>query len=81
MTAQELTLFDGHMYEKGATLPDIGSFNAVSVSGSVRNYEGLSKDVTKLPKYQDLGNGSSAYCIDTAQLYKYDAENKIWIEQ
>lgn len=32
---------DGHTYEAGAEVPDLGSFVVTSVSGNVRNYEGI----------------------------------------
>lgn len=31
---------DGHTYEAGAEVPDLGSFVVTSVHGNVRNYEG-----------------------------------------
>lgn len=69
---------DGHTYEAGAEVPDLGSFVVTSVSGNVRNYEGLSADVGKLPKYDDLATGSSAFCLDTTELYKYESTTKTW---
>lgn len=47
------------------------------------DYWCLSTDVPKLPKKADnkLGDGSSAYCKDTGDVYLYDEENDIWIKQ
>lgn len=73
-------VFDGHSYSEGETIPDLGSFVATSVDGKIRNYEGLAKDVSKLPKYDDLGTGSSAFCVDTGQLFKYEKTTKTWYE-
>ena len=78
MIANSTVGFDGHIYEKGEEIPDLGSFVATSVDGFIRNYEGLSKDVSKLPKYDDLQTGSSAFCVDTGDLYKYEKTTKTW---
>lgn len=72
--------FDGHFYEKGQEIPDLGTFVATSIDGNIRNYEGLSADIGKLPKYDDLETGSSAFCLDTGQLFKYEKTTKQWYE-
>lgn len=71
---------DGHWYKPGEEVPDLGSFVAMPGSDKVRNYEGLSADVSRLPKYDDLETGSSAFCVDTGQLYKYEKTTKTWYE-
>ena len=80
MIAEKNTTYDGRFYEKGEEIWDLGSFVATSISGNIRNYEGLSKDIAKLPKYDNLSTGSSAFCVDTGQLLKYEATTKIWYE-
>lgn len=80
MIADRNTTYDGQFYEKGEEIWDLGSFVATSVSGNIRNYEGLSGDISKLPKYDNLSTGSSAFCVDTGQLYKYEATTKTWYE-
>lgn len=80
MIADNLIIMDGHWYEPGQEVPDLGSFVAMPGSDKVRNYEGLSADVGKLPKYDDLETGSSAFCVDTGQLYKYEKTTKTWYE-
>lgn len=72
--------FDGKYYDSAEEVPDLGTFVATSVSGKIRNYEGLSKDVGKLPNYDDLGTGSSAFCLDTGELYKYEKTTKTWYQ-
>ena len=47
----------------------------------LRGYELLSTDVDKLPTSDDLMTGSSAYCIDTSDYYKYEATTKQWYKQ
>lgn len=69
---------DGHTYHAGEEVPDMGSLVATSVSGNIRNYEGLSEDFDKLPKYDDLGTGSTCLFSDTGYLYKYEATTKEW---
>lgn len=44
--------------------------------GMVRDYEGLSKDVSKLPHYVE--SGSSALCLDTSELYEYHKPTDTW---
>lgn len=67
MKAENITFFDGHWYETGADLPDLGSFVAMPGSTNIRNYEGLE-------------TGSSAFCVDTGQLLKYEKTTKTWYE-
>lgn len=78
MKAETNVVIDGQFYKQGDEIWDLGSFVATSVSGQIRNYEGLSSDVSKLPKYDDLGTGSSAFCVDTGDLYKYEKTTKTW---
>lgn len=80
MIATTNTYYDGHWYSAGQDIPDLGSFMATSVDGGIRGYEGLSKDIYKLPKYDDLWTGSSAFCVDTGQLFKYESTTKTWYE-
>lgn len=75
----QMKLVDGQIYEDHEQVHDLGSFECVSVDGkNQRNYEGLSVDATKLPKYDDLEAGSTAFCLDTGDFYKYHAKTKTW---
>jgi len=76
-------MIDGH---ESAT--DLGSWVCSKVSKDntygtlqVREYFGLSTDIDKLPKYEDLATGSSAYCVDSGDLYMYNADSKTWVQQ
>lgn len=80
MTADKNMVYDGQYYKVGEEIPDLGTFVATSIDGNIRNYEGLSADVLKLPKYDNLGTGSSAFCVDTGQLFKYEKTTKTWYE-
>ena len=53
MIASGPTTYDGQNYKKGEEIWDLGSFVAVKAKGNQRSYEGLSKDVDKLPRYVD----------------------------
>lgn len=64
----------------GKEVKDLGSFVVTSVDGEIQNYEGLSRDIGKLPKNEDLATGSSALCLDTGQLFKYEKTTKTWYE-
>lgn len=78
MKAEKLTVFDGQTYKPGEIIHDLGSFVAVETSadGKKRSYEGLSKDVEKLPHY--VVSGSSALCLDTGDYYKYHEPTDTW---
>ena len=78
MTYDHTVKVDGHIYEAGQEVPDMGTLVATSVDGAIRNYEGLSTDFDKLPTYDDLGTGSSAFFQDTGFIYKYEAQSKTW---
>lgn len=75
-------IYDGEKYEKESDIPDLGSWRIMNVDPSTnkRDYIGLSTDAAKLPVYDDLGNGSSAICVDTSELYMYLADTKTWYE-
>lgn len=76
MRIENVTLVDGQHYHPGDEIWDLGSFVATSARGKKRNYEGLSKDVEKLPHYVETG--SSAFCLDTGDYYKYLRSTGIW---
>ena len=84
MAVDKKTVFDGQIYDVGEDLIDLGTWVCTSVERNadgklnIRSYEGLSADVSKLPKYDDLGTGSSALCVDTGDYYKYEATTKTW---
>lgn len=78
MIASNTTGYDGQIYEKGEEIWDLGSFQCTDTDGLKRSYEGLSADISKLPKYDNLGTGSSALCLDTGDYYKYHAPTKTW---
>ena len=76
-------MIDGH---ESAT--DLGSWVCSKVTKDntygtkqIREYFGLSTDVAKLPTYDDLATGSSAYCVDNGNIYMYNAESKLWVMQ
>ena len=74
--------YDGQSYKRGETVHDLGSFVCTEVTaGNVRSYTGLSTDISKLPTYEGLGAGSSAYCVDSGELYMYDKSTKTWKAQ
>lgn len=79
MIANGPTTQDGQYYEKGQEIPDLRSWVATSVDGNIRNYDGLSKDVGKLPHYVETG--SSAYCDDTGEIYIYEKTSDTWYLQ
>lgn len=75
-------IVDGHTYNDGDTVWDLGSFDCIGVEGNKRHYSGLSADApAKLPKYDDLGTDSTAKCLDTGDFYFYHAPTKTWYLQ
>lgn len=79
MIAENNITYDGRVYKKGEEIWDLGSFVATSVNGNIRDYDGLSSDASKLPHY--VGTGSSAYCIDTGEIYIYEKSSDKWYLQ
>lgn len=73
------TFFDGHMYRKGETIPDLGSLYCINPTGAGpdREYRGKSVDFNKLPIYDDLMSGSCLF-TDTAEYAEYSRIEKKW---
>lgn len=83
MVADRNMTVDGQYYKKGEEIWDLGSLQCVEVRGTQRDYQGFLSDKSKLPKYDDLGTGSSATLIDntgseSTVFAKYDAQTKTW---
>lgn len=78
--ATEPCIIDGHKYNIGDELPNLGGLVCVESKGGIRKYEGHLSDKDKLPKYDDLKTGSSALLSDdgTFVLYKYYEDTKTW---
>ncbi len=76
MILENVTIADGQKYKPDEEIWDLGSFVATSGIHKKRNYEGLSKDIEKLPHYVDTG--SSAFCLDTGDYYKYLRSTDTW---
>lgn len=76
MKADKNMIVDGVLYKPGDEIWDLGSFVATDATGMMRSYEGLSKDVSKLPHYVETG--SSALCLDTGDYYKYHKQTDTW---
>lgn len=72
--------YDGQKYERVEDIPDMGSIVCTSIEGNKRNYEGKYIDANKLPKYDNLGTGSTAFLSDNGRfvLFKYYADSKTW---
>lgn len=82
MVADSIVIIDGHTYQKGDTLPDLGSLRCVKANGNIRFYVGLAADVSKLPKYDDLASGSRFKAVDdSSSSYIYEATTKKWYKQ
>lgn len=82
--ATQTVVIDGQTYNEGETIHELGSLQCVEVRGNQRDYQGLIKDKDKLPKYENLGTGSSATLIDetgaeSTIIGKYDAQLKQWL--
>lgn len=67
---------DGQTYQSKEEVWDLGSLTVVKVQGKIRHYQGLSKDVDKMPHYCDTG--SSCFLLDTGEMYQYLKETDTW---
>lgn len=74
-------IVDGISYEPGEEVPDLGSVSCISAKVMLRNYTLLSKDVDKLPTYDNLKSGSTALAVDTSEVYVYESTTKTWYQQ
>lgn len=77
--------FDGKEYEDETQIPDMGNLVCVEAHGNKRDYQGFVEDKLKLPKYDDLADGSSAVLIDPNGVEKtiiarYYATPKQWLD-
>jgi len=80
MVATERTKFDGIVYEKGETIPDLGSIKCVSVDGSTRVYEGLLSDESKLDLVTYAPEGSEALLTNGTQTIVKHFIKGAWIK-
>jgi hypothetical protein len=73
---------DGQFYDSINDVPDLGSLVCVQhyPPSNRREYIGLIADVSKLPKYDNLGTNSSCVFLDTTAVYVYLKSNKTWYE-
>lgn len=74
--AETTMVYDGITYHAGDEIHDLGTFECVEAVGMKRDYEGISKDIPKLPHYVE--SGSSALCLDTSELYEYHKPTDTW---
>lgn len=84
-----MKIVDGIRYIKDEEAPDIGNWECTEmyttvIGKTIRSYFGQSADVSKLPKkttnfaYASLGSGSTAFCVDTGDLYMYNSKTNEW---
>lgn len=73
---------DGHI---GVTAEDMGNWVCTKVTVDqtyhklqIRDYSGISSEVGKLPTYDDLATGSTAFCVDNGEVLIYDSTTKSW---
>lgn len=77
---KSVIVVDGHKYTSVSEVPDLGSLVGKANEDGTRSYEGKYSDKNKLPKYDDLLTGSSAFLSDggSFKLFKYYADTKTW---
>lgn len=63
------------------TTEQYGSFKLVEVKGNHKVFMGLSSDVTLLPnEMQNTITGSTAFCVDTGEVWFYEESSKTWYQ-
>lgn len=63
------------------TTEQYGSFKIVEVKGNHKMFMGLSSDVTLLPnEMQNTITGSTAFCVDTGEVWFYEESSKTWYQ-
>lgn len=84
MIATKRTIIDGQHYEVGDEIWDLGLLECVEVrDGNQRDYQGPISEKWKLPKYDNLGTGSTATLVDptgaeSTIIAKYQSSTKTW---
>ncbi len=76
MKADKNMVVDGVFYRQGDDIWDLGSFETTNVIGMIRNYQGFSEDVSKLPHY--VHPGSTAFLIDTGERMIFHGKTNKW---
>ena len=80
MVATTRVCKDGHWYEPGEEIWDLGHWDcADDASVAQRTYFGLSSETDKLPHYVD--SGSSAMCVDTGDVLIFLKTTDTWYQQ
>ena len=72
-------VINGQVYNVGDDLPEYGSLRFVCLKDGRSEIEGNAADISKLPTW--VKQGSSAYFVDTKQVFKFDEANSQWVEQ
>ena len=63
------------------TTEQYGSFKLVEVKGNHKMFMGLSSDVTLLPnEMENTITGSTAFCVDTGEVWFYEESSKTWYQ-
>jgi hypothetical protein len=63
------------------TTEQYGSFKLVEIKGNHKMFMGLSSDVTLLPnEMQNTITGSTAFCVDTGEVWFYEETSKTWYQ-
>lgn len=71
---------DGLVVNVGDDIPEMGSIKFVNGHhGERAELSGNSADIDKLPT--DVKQDSSAYMVDSQELYMFDETNEQWIKQ
>ena len=73
-------VIDHKIVNVGDDIPDLGSFKFTEKGyGQIASLSGNSADISKLPT--DVKQESSAYVVDTGELYMFDETNEEWVKQ
>lgn len=57
---------------------DMGSFVLTKKDSNMYEFQGLSKDISKLPTVKAIGTGSVALCVDTGDVLMYEKTTRNW---
>lgn len=76
--AENAVIQDGVWYNPGEEIPDLGSWTCVKLDSGRRFYEGISRDLEKLPHYVE--HGSRAVCLDTSEVFTFHKKLDTWFK-
>lgn len=76
--AENSVILDGQLYQAGTGNPGFRKLDVRKTDSGRRFYEGISRDLEKLPHYVE--HGSRAQCLDTGDIFTFHKKLDTWFK-